>query len=62
MLSFDPSSDLCFMSLVVLLFFCVGRWSALHPTLDAGASDVLLFLQAYMYFNAQMLHLFMIYA
>ena len=59
---FDPSLDLCFMPLVVLLFFCVGRWSALHPMLDAGASSVLLFLQAYMCSDAQMLHLFMIHA
>ena len=62
MFSFDPSSDPCFVLLVVLLFFCVGRWRALRPTLDAGASSVLLFLQAYMCSNAQMLHLFMIHA
>ena len=40
--SFDPGLDLCFLLQIIMLFACVGRWSTLRPTLDAGVSNVLL--------------------
>ena len=50
--SFDPCLDLYFMLQIIMLFACVGRWSTLRPTLDAGVSSVLLF---YLFILAAML-------